>query len=84
MSKTKVKVQLSKKISGAQGYQLIYAENSKFTKGKKTIQMSSASKTIGKLKRNTTYYVKVRAYTKDSANKKIYGKFSKVKRITIK
>ena len=45
--------------------------------------MKSTSKTITKLKKGKTYYVKVRAYTKDSKGKKVYGKYSNVKKVKI-
>ena len=80
----KIIVKLSKKVSGAKGYQITYATNSKFTKGKKNVDMKSTSKTITKLKKGNTYYVKVRAYKKDSAGKKVYGKYSSVKKVKIK
>lgn len=73
-----------KKCSGAEGYQIVYATNSKFTKGKKTVNVTKTSKDITKLKKGKTYYVKVRAYKKDSTGKKVYGKYSKVKKVRIK
>ena len=80
----KMTIKLSKKVSGAAGYQVTYATNSKFTVGKKNVDMKSTSKTISKLKKGKTYYVKVRAYKKDSKGKKIYGKYSSVKKVKIK
>lgn len=56
-----------KKINGINGYQIQYATNSKFTRGRKTIivkKNSTVSKTIKKLKRKKTYYVRIRAYKK--------------------
>ena len=72
-----------KKVSGAAGYQVVYATNSKFT-GKKTKNTSKTSLTLTGLTKNKTYYVKVRAYKKDSTGKKIYGGYSSVKKIKIK
>ena len=72
-----------KKVSGAAGYQVVYATNSKFT-GKKTKNTSKTSLTLTDLTKNKTYYVKVRAYKKDSTGKKIYGGYSSVKKIKIK
>lgn len=82
--KRKMVVKLKKKVKGADGYQLVYATNKKFTQSKKMVTMKSTSKTISKLKKGKTYYVKVRAYTKDSKGKKIYGKYSGVKKVKIK
>ena len=36
-----------------------------------------------KLKKGKTYYVRVRAYKKDSTGRKVYGKYSTVKKIKI-
>lgn len=79
----KMVVKLKAKVKGAKGYQLTYATNSRFTQAKKSVDMGSTSKTITKLKKGKTYYVKVRAYTKDSKGKKVYGKYSNVKKVKI-
>lgn len=74
------------KDSKVSGYQILLATNSKFTKGKKTVTVKGAkttSNTISKLKSKTTYYVKLRSY-KTVSGKKIYGAYSKVKKIKIK
>lgn len=73
-----------KKVNGANGYQLVYATNKNFTKGVKKLTVKNNAKTIKKLKKNTTYYVKVRAYKTDSVDGKIYGKYSSLKKVTIK
>ncbi|MDD6072512.1 MAG: InlB B-repeat-containing protein [Clostridiales bacterium] len=75
-------VKLKKKVSGATGYEVVYATNSKFTKGKKVVRFTGTSKTIKNLKKGTKYYVKVRAYTLDSTQSRIYGNYSK--KITVK
>ena len=36
-----------------------------------------------KLKKGKTYYVRVRAYKKDSTGRKVYGKYSKVMKVKI-
>ncbi|RGF54797.1 DUF6273 domain-containing protein [Clostridium sp. AF36-4] len=71
-----------KKITGAKGYQLQYAMNKKFKK-KKSVQTKKTKYTIKKLKKNKTYYIRVRAY-KMNGRKKVYGKWSKVKKVKIK
>lgn len=73
-----------KKLSGVKGYQILYATNSKFTKGKKNVSTKLTSKTLTKLKKGTTYYVKVRAYKTDSAGNKVYGPYSKTKKLKIR
>ena len=71
-----------KKVKGAKGYQIQYATNKKYKKGKK-ITTRKTKYTIKKLKKKKTYYVRVRAYTVNNG-KKVYGKWSKVKKVKIK
>ena len=66
-----------KKVSGATGYEVKAATNSKFTKGKKTVTVKKNKVTIKNLKPKKKYYVKVRAY-KLSNGRKFFGKWSKV------
>lgn len=69
----------------ADGYQVWIARNKKFTKGKKTVLIKKnkkVKKTIRKLK-NKKYYVKIRTFKKSSTGK-IFGKFSKVKKVKIR
>ncbi len=74
-----------KKVSGAKGYQIAYSTNRKFKKKQTKYKTTTArSKTLTRLKKNRTYYVKVRAYKKDSTGKKVYGKYSKVKKVRLK
>ncbi|MFR0847484.1 MAG: fibronectin type III domain-containing protein, partial [Eubacterium sp.] len=69
-------------VKGAKGYQLQYALNKKF-KRKKSIQTKKTKYIIKKLKKKKTYYIRVRAY-KMNGKKKVYGKWSKVKKIKVK
>ncbi|WP_256133753.1 hypothetical protein [Anaerovorax odorimutans] len=74
-----------KRDKKASGYQVVIAKNSKFSKGKKTATIKSnktTSKTFKKLSKNKNYYVKVRAYKK-AGSKKIYGSYSKTKKIWV-
>ena len=80
-SKSSMKVSF-KAVSGAKGYQIVYAKNSKF-KSSKTVNLSGKSKKITSLKKGT-YYVKVRAYKTDSTGKKVYGKYSTTKKVKVK
>lgn len=75
-----------KKIKGAKGYEVKYALNKKFTKGKvvKSVSDKKASLKVSKLKKKKTYFVKVRAYTLDANGKKVYGDWSKTKKVKIK
>jgi len=79
--KTKITV---KKIAGVSGYQIQLCTSKKFKKSVKTYTVSKNIKTSGKLKRGCTYYVRARAYKKDSTNSKVYGKWSKTKKVKIK
>ena len=69
-------------VKGAKGYQLQYALNKKFKK-KKSVQTKKTKYTIKKLKKKKTYYIRVRAY-KMNGKKKVYGKWSKVKKVKVK
>ena len=69
------------KTSRITGYQILLATNSKFTKGKKTVNVSGYGKISRKvtgLKGGKKYYVKVRTYKKVGSTK-YYSKWSKVK-----
>ncbi len=71
------------KVDGAKGYQIEYALNKKMTKSKKAKTTKKTSITIKNLKKGKTYYVRVRAYKLDG-KKKVYGKWSSVKKIKVK
>ena len=58
-----------KKVDAAKGYQIVFATNKSF-KNSRSTTISKTSKTVTNLKKNRTYYVKVRAYKVDSAGKK--------------
>ena len=79
----KLKVKATwKKLTNVFGYQIQYAPNKKFKKAKsKTVKSSSV--TLKKLKKKKTYFVRVRAY-KLANGKKVYGKWSSVKKVKIK
>ncbi len=74
-----------KPVKSADGYQICYSPKKKFKK--KTTKKKSTKKktvTLKKLKKGKKRYVKVRAYKLDSAGKKVYGKYGKVKKKKIK
>ncbi len=81
VKKKKIKVTL-KKVSGAKGYQIRWCENKKFD-GYESKTTSKTTYTIKHLEKKQTYYVKARAY-KLNQKTKLYGKWSKVKKIKIK
>ena len=70
------------KVKEAKGYRLQYAGNKKFKK-KKSRLTKKTKYTIKKLKKKKTYYIRVRAY-KVNSSKKVYGRWSKVKKIKVK
>lgn len=71
-----------KKVKDAKGYQIQYATDVAFSK-KKTKSTKKTKITIKKLKRKKTYSFRVCAYVLDG-KKKLYGKWSKVKKVKIK
>lgn len=76
-----------KKVSGAKGYQITYSTSKKFSKKLTktiTVASSASSKVIKNLKKNKTYYVKVRAFKKDKKGNKVYGSYSSVKKVAVK
>ncbi len=81
VSGKKMKVTL-KKVSGAKGYEIRYATNSKM-KSSRRVTATSTGKTIKNLKKGKTYYVQARAYKKDSRGNKVYGSWSKKKTVAI-
>lgn len=73
-----------KKVKGVKGYQLIYGTTRGLHKKTKKKITKKNSLTIRGLKSGKTYYFKVRCYSKDSKGKKVYGKYSKVKKVKVK
>ncbi len=69
-------------VSGAQGYELYYSQNSKMKKAKKRT-IYNTEVLLKNLKKGKTYYVRVRAYKKDSMDKKVYGSYSKIKKVKL-
>ncbi len=75
-----------KRATKATGYQVSVARNKSFKKGRKTAtitRQATTKKTFKKLASRKTYYVKVRSYKK-SGGKKIYGSYSKIKKVRTK
>lgn len=64
-----------KKVKGADGYEVTYAENKSFTKNNVTKKAAKTSLTLKKLSESRTYYIRVRAYAGQGA-KRITGKYS--------
>ena len=77
-------------VSGAVGYQIQYSTNSSMS-GAKSMNASvtkgyfkNAKGKKATFKKGKTYYVRVRAYAKNSDGDKVYGKWSAKKKVTIK
>lgn len=64
-----------KKISDVEGYEIQYSTNRKW-RGKKTKRTTKTQCVVKKMKKEKTYYMRVRAY-KTVAGKKVYGAWSK-------
>ena len=71
-----------KKVSGAAGYQVCYGTSKKW-KNKKQKLSRKNKLIVKKLKKKKTYYFRVRAYRMNGA-KKVYGAWSKVRKIKVK
>ena len=80
-SKARLKISF-KAVSKAKGYQVKYSLKKNFA-GAKTKLLSKRSLSL-KLKSRKTYYVRVRAYKIDSAGKKVWGAWSKAKKLKLK
>lgn len=80
-SRQKAKVNW-KKVSQASGFEIQYATNKSMKKAK-TVTVKKTSKALSKLKKNKTYYIRVRAYKTVSGNK-LYGSYSGKKSVKIK
>lgn len=65
------------------GYEVQYAMDKKFTRSLKKKTVKTTYCTVKKVKRFKTYFVRVRAY-KLQGTKKIYSKWTKVKKIKVK
>lgn len=75
--KKAITLKLTKKVNGAQGYQIKYSTNKKLKKAKtKNLKANKKSLTIKKLKSKKKYYFRVRAYTTVNGSK-VYGTWSK-------
>lgn len=70
------------KVSKADGYQIQYSVKSNMN-GAKSVTTSSRSYIAKGLKLKKSYYVRARAYRKDSAGKKVYGDWSNTAKIKI-
>ena len=82
-SKSKQILLKYKKVSGAKGYVISYSTDKKFKKAVTKKNTAKTSYTISKLKKGKIYYVRIRAYKMDSTGKKVYGKYSSMKKVKV-
>ena len=82
-SKSKQILLKYKKVSGAKGYEISYSTDKKFKKAVTKKNTAKTSYTISKLKKGKIYYVRIRAYKMDSKGKKVYGKYSSMKKVKV-
>ena len=82
-SKSKQILLKYKKVSGAKGYEISYSTDKKFKKAVTKKNTAKTSYTISKLKKGKIYYVRIRAYKMDSMGKKVYGKYSSMKKVKV-
>lgn len=82
VSGKKIKLTYQKQ-TGVAGYQIQYSTKSNM-KSAKTKTTTKTTYTLTKLKKGKYYYVRMKAYKLDSKGKKVYGTWSKVKKVKIK
>ena len=82
-SKSKQILLKYKKVSDAKGYEISYSTDKKFKKAVTKKNTAKTSYTISKLKKGKIYYVRIRAYRMDSTGKKVYGKYSSMKKVKV-
>lgn len=73
-----------KKVSGAKGYQIQYSAKKTFPKASAKTKNTAKVKLTLKAKSGKTWYVRVRAWKKDSAGKKVYGDWSQRAKVKVK
>ena len=82
LGKKKIKITVKKSSEQVSGYEVILSTKKNFKKAKKVTTKKNIV-TVRKLKASKKYFVKVRAFKK-VGNKKIYGKYSTVKKVIVK
>ena len=81
-----VKVVLAKECKGAQGYDYVIGTSAKMLSTKKytkVIKNQSSLEATFKYVDKGTWYVACRSWTKDSRGKKVFGKWSEVKKVKV-
>ena len=71
-------------VSGAEGYEIKYSTKPDFSSNSGSLRTTKLSYPVGSLGSGKKYYVKVRAYKKDSTDARIYGAWSTVRSVKVK
>lgn len=71
-------------VSAAEGYEIKYSTKPDFSSNSGSLRTTKLSYPVGSLSSGKKYYVKVRAYKKDSTGARIYGTWSSVQSLTVK
>ncbi len=71
-------------VSGAEGYEIKYSTKPDFSSNSGSLRTTKLSYPVGSLGSGKKYYVKVRAYKKDSTDARIYGAWSTVQSVKVK
>ena len=71
-----------KKTANTNGYEIQYSTSKKFKSAKK--KLTKKTKTTIKNLKKKTYYIRIRSFMYDGNNKKLYSKWSTVRKIRIK
>ena len=71
-------------VSGAEGYEIKYSTKPDFSSNSGSLRTTKLSYPVGPLGSGKKYYVKVRAYKKDSTDARIYGAWSTVQSVKVK
>lgn len=78
----KAAVKFAKVSEGVDGYEIQYSTSKKFKNAKMELT-TKAQYTIDSLSSKKTYYVRVRAYN-ETANTRVYGAYSAIKKVKVK
>lgn len=75
-----------KKYSSVKGYQIYISKSSNFSKSTKSLSVGKNTHSLysKNWKSKTKYYAKVRSFKMSENDKKLYGKWSTVRSVTVK
>ncbi len=80
-----IQIKTKKTDPKVEGYEVVSSTSQKkLSKVKKAQTFTKTTIKLKKLKKGKTYYFKIRAFNRDAEGKKVYGKWSKVRKVKIK